>query len=97
MTVRLAGLGTEPLDLRGHADGLDFRQLQPALVTPVREVLYRARMACAWLRLGIVALVIRLTANGRLAECEQRPKLRCEFTRDPKVDNLTWCAVGLSR
>ena len=34
----IAGLGTELLDVRGHADGLDFRQLQPALVTPVGEV-----------------------------------------------------------
>ena len=34
----VSGLGTELLDVRGHADGFDFRQLQPALVTPVGEV-----------------------------------------------------------
>jgi hypothetical protein len=72
----LAGSSPELFDLGGGGGGFDVSQAQPALVTAVEELLYRARLRHAGEFDETAAGMYALSANNRWRRLEFRADQR---------------------
>jgi hypothetical protein len=80
LTFRLLALVPSLLDVRRHADGLDFRQLQPALVTE-SEKCFTARVCHARVKPLTRRLLARVAEETAAGNSPKSPPVRKAETR----------------